>query len=162
MNTIFSMFNSTFIRAKKSRLYMFQLFGLIILLISILNPFSINRITLSIASLSLYHCNIFCQFFIPPSFINNCRIFLMNDFRIWDIIISVLRNLLLASMTILICSLHLFRVYFNSFGIISVAMENAKLKLALGITARTPIIVAKEAIETLPPVADKTIKTLSK
>ena len=155
------MFNSTFIRAKKSRLYMFQLFGLIISLISILNPFSINRIPLSIASLSLYHCNIFFQFVIPPSFINNCRIFLMDDFRIWDII-SVLRNFLLASMTILICSFHLFRVYFNSFGIISVAMENAKLKLALGITARTPIIVVKEAIETLPPVAGKTIKTLSK
>ena len=131
------------------------------MLISILNPFSIDRIPLSIALLSLYHCNIFFQFCIPFPFINNCGIFLMNDFRIWDII-SVLRNLLLASMTILLCLFHLFRVYFNSFGIISVAMENAKLKLALGITARTPIIVAKEAIETLPPVANETIKTLSK
>ena len=41
-------------------------------------------------------------------------------------------------------------------------IENARLKLALAITAGAPITVASDAIEMLPFVADKTIKDLSK
>ena len=42
---------------------------------------------------------------------------------------------------------------------IPVVIENAKLKLALAIPTGAPITVGNEAIEMLPLVADKTIKT---
>ena len=45
---------------------------------------------------------------------------------------------------------------------LSVDNENARLRLALAIPTGVPITVANDAIETLPLVADKTIKNLSK
>ena len=42
---------------------------------------------------------------------------------------------------------------------IPIVIENAKLKLALAIPTVAPIAVGNEAIEMLPLVADKTIKT---
>ena len=45
---------------------------------------------------------------------------------------------------------------------ILVETENARLKLALIIPTSSPIIVANDAIETLPVVPDKTINDLSK
>ena len=42
---------------------------------------------------------------------------------------------------------------------IPIVIENAKLKLALAIPTVAPIVVGNEAIEMLPLVADKTIKT---
>ena len=45
---------------------------------------------------------------------------------------------------------------------IPVEIENARLKLALTISAGTPIIVANDAIEMLRVLVDKTINYLSK
>ena len=53
-------------------------------------------------------------------------------------------------------------LFFNSFFIIPVVIENEKLKLALAIPTTTPVTVANYAIETPPLVIDKTIKDLLK
>ena len=74
----------------------------------------------------------------------------------------MLFNLLLASITILLCFIFLFRVVFNSFFMIPVVTENAKLKLAFAIPTGAPITLTNEALDTPPFVADKTIRTLSK
>ena len=74
----------------------------------------------------------------------------------------MLFNLLLASITILLCFFFLFLVVFNSFFMIPVEIENARLKLALTIPTGTPITVANDAVEMLPAVTDKTINDLSK
>ena len=52
--------------------------------------------------------------------------------------------------------------FLNCFFKIPVGIENIKLKLSLAILTRPPITVPNEAIEILPPVANKTIKDLSK
>ena len=73
----------------------------------------------------------------------------------------MLFNLLLASITILLCFFFLFLV-FISFFTFSVEIENARLKLAVTIPAGAPITVANYAIEMLPAVTDSTINDLSK
>ena len=78
-----------------------------------------------------------------------------------DIIVSMLFNLLLASITILVCFFFVFLVAFNSFFMIPIVIENAKLKFALAIPTDASIALAKEAIDTPPLVADKTIRALS-
>ena len=45
---------------------------------------------------------------------------------------------------------------------IPVVKENIKVKLALAIPTGAPIALAKEIVDIPPPVADKTIKVLSK
>ena len=55
-----------------------------------------------------------------------------------------------------------FLVASDNFFTSPVHNENAILKLALVIPIVIPITVAKYAIETPPPVTDKTIKDLSK
>ena len=74
----------------------------------------------------------------------------------------MLFNLLVAKITVSLCFFFLFRVAFNNFFTISVEAENARLKYALAIPTGAPITVAKDVIETLPLVADKAIKDLSK
>ena len=74
----------------------------------------------------------------------------------------MLFNLLLASITILLCVFFLFLVVFNSFFTIPVKIENVKLKLAFTIPAGAPVKVANDAIEMVPVVTDKKIKDLSK
>ena len=56
----------------------------------------------------------------------------------------MLFNLLLTSITILLCFFLLFIVVFNSFFMIPVEIENARLKLALTIHTGAPITVATE------------------
>ena len=56
----------------------------------------------------------------------------------------------------------LFLVVFNNFFTSPVDNENPRLRLAFAISKVVPIIVANDAIEMLPLVADKTIKDLSK
>ena len=58
--------------------------------------------------------------------------------------------------------LFLFLVAFNNFSTSPLHNENAVLRLALIIPIGAPITVAKDAIEMLPFVTDKTIKDLSK
>ena len=58
--------------------------------------------------------------------------------------------------------LFLFLVVFNNFFTSPVDNENVRLRLVLGIPTDVPITVVNDAIEMLPPVADKTIEILSK
>ena len=74
-----------------------------------------------------------------------------------DILLSLLFNLLLASITILLCFSFLFLVVFKSFFTNPVVIENARLQLALIISAGAPITVANDAIEMLPVATDKTM-----
>ena len=74
----------------------------------------------------------------------------------------MLFNLLLASITTLLGFLLLFLVVFNSFFIIPVETENARLKLALAIPTGATITVTKDAIKIVPIVTDKIINDLSK
>ena len=73
----------------------------------------------------------------------------------------MLFNLLLASITILLCFFFFFLVTFNSFFIIPVVKENIKVKLALVIPAGIPITLVKEIALIPPLVADKIVKVLS-
>ena len=82
----------------------------------------------------------------------------MTNFIIYnasDILLSMLFNLLLASITILLCFFFLFLIVFNSFFAVPVVIENARLTLALIIPTGVP--VANDAIEMLPVVTDKTM-----
>ena len=62
-----------------------------------------------------------------------------------DILLSMLLNLLLASITALLCFFFLFLVVFNSFFTIPVEIENATLKLALTIPTGAPVTVTNDA-----------------
>ena len=73
------------------------------------------------------------------------------------ILLSMLFNLLLASIAILLCFFFLFLVAFNNFFTNSVVTENARLQLALIIPTGAPITVANDAIEILLIVTNKTM-----
>ena len=70
--------------------------------------------------------------------------------------------LLPANITILFCFFFLVIVVFNSYFIIPVKIENARLKLTLTIPTGAPITVANDVIEMLPVVTDETINDLLK
>ena len=72
----------------------------------------------------------------------------------------MLFNLLLASITILLCFLFLFLVVFNSFFTMPVVIEHARLKNALAICTGSPMTVANDETEMLPVVTGKTIDDL--
>ena len=55
-------------------------------------------------------------------------------------------NLLLASITTLLCFFFLFHIVFNNFFTIPVVIENAKLKLALAILAGAPMMQMMQLI----------------
>ena len=74
-----------------------------------------------------------------------------------DILLSMLFNLLLASITILLCFFFLFLVVFKNFFTNPVVIENARLQLALIIPTGAPITVANDAVEMLPLATDKTM-----
>ena len=74
----------------------------------------------------------------------------------------MLFNLLLASITILLCFFFLFLVVFNRFFTNPVVTKNARLQLALIIPTGVSITFAIDAIEILPVATDKTINDLSK
>ena len=73
------------------------------------------------------------------------------------ILLSMLFNLLLASIAILLCFFFLFLVAFNNFFTNPVVIENARLQLALIIPTGAPITVANDAIEILLIVTNKTM-----
>ena len=62
----------------------------------------------------------------------------------------MLFNLLQANIIVLLCFFFLFLVVFNSFFMIPIKIENARLKLALTIPIGVAITVANDAIEMLP------------
>ena len=74
----------------------------------------------------------------------------------------MLFNLLLASITTLLCSFFLFLLVFKNFFTKPVVIENARLQLALIIPKRAPIAVANDSIEMLSVTSNKTINDLSK
>ena len=78
------------------------------------------------------------------------------------ILLYMLFNLLLARITILLCLFFLFLVVFNSFFIIPIEIQNARLKLELTIPTGALITVANNAIEMLPVVTDIRINDLPK
>ena len=71
-------------------------------------------------------------------------------------------NLLLASITILLCFFFLFLVVFKNLFTNPDVFENIKLKLTPVIPAGTPIILANDAVEILPDNINKTFNDLSK
>ena len=73
----------------------------------------------------------------------------------------MLFNLLLASITILLCFFFLFLVFRKCFTNPDVT-ENVKLQLAPISPTGAPIRVANDAIEILPDNIDKTFNDLSK
>ena len=73
-----------------------------------------------------------------------------------DILLSMLFNLLPATITILLYFFFLFRVVFNNLLTIPVETENVRLRLAFVIDTGAPIRVANDAIKMLPLVAGKT------
>ena len=62
----------------------------------------------------------------------------------------MLFNLLQANIIVLLCFFFLFLAVFNSFFMIPIKIENARLKLALTIPIGAAITVANDAIEMLP------------
>ena len=73
----------------------------------------------------------------------------------------MLFNLLLASITILLCFFY-FLLFFKSFFTNPVVIENERLQLALIIHTGAPITVSNDAIEMLLVATNKTINDLSK
>ena len=73
----------------------------------------------------------------------------------------MLLSLLLANIRILSYFFFLFLVIFSNVLTIPVVREKIKIKLALAIATGAPAILVNEIIDTPPPVALKTIKTLS-
>ena len=74
----------------------------------------------------------------------------------------MLFNLLLSTITILLCFFFLFLIVFNSFFTNLVLIENVRQQLAPIISTGAPITVANDTIEMLPVATDKTINDLSK
>ena len=77
----------------------------------------------------------------------------------WGINVSMILNLLLASIRILSYFFFLFLVIFNNFLTIPVVRERIKVKLALAILTGAPTILVNERIDTPLLVALKTIKS---
>ena len=73
----------------------------------------------------------------------------------------MLSNLFLASIRILLFFSFLF-LLLNSFFMIPIEIENARLSLALIIPIGAPMTAANDAIEMLPIFTDKTVTDLSK
>ena len=76
----------------------------------------------------------------------------------------MLFDLLLASITTLLCFAFLFLVVFNSFFMIPTEIENARLKLPLIIPIGAPVTVANDTIEMLQltTLQTKRLKTYQK
>ena len=74
----------------------------------------------------------------------------------------MLFNLLLASITILLCFLFLFLIVFKNIFTKPDVIENVRPQLNPIIRAGAPITVANDAIEILPDIMDKTFNDLSK
>ena len=74
----------------------------------------------------------------------------------------MLFNLLLASITILLCFFFLFLIVFKNLLTNPDVIEHVKSQLAPIIPAGAPIAVANDALEMLPDNIDKTFNDLSK
>ena len=79
-----------------------------------------------------------------------------------DVLLSMLFNLRLASITILLCFFFLFVIVYKKVFTNPGVIENARLQFALMIPTNAPIAVPNDTIEILPVATDKTINDLSK
>lgn len=128
-------------------LYVFPLFCLMVLLIPILLPSSINlSFSASLLWLLIILISFFCFQYFSYSKLNvvYSSLLISESINDLDIIVSILFHLLLDSITILLCFPFLFGVVSNSFFIIPVVMENAKLKLKFAIRISVTITVEKK------------------
>ena len=128
-------------------LYVFPLFCLMVLLIPILLPSSINlSFSASLLWLLIILISFFCFQYFSYSKLNvvYSSLLISESINDLDIIVSILFHLLLDSITILFCFPFLFGVVSNSFFIIPVVMENAKLKLKFAIPISATITVEKK------------------
>ena len=107
-----------------------------------------------ITSLTIHNSNAFFQFSIFYKFVESSWIISLFV-NASDILLSMLFNLLLASITILLCFFYLFLAVFNSFFAMSLVIENTRLQLALIIPTGASITVANDAIKMLLVVTDK-------
>ena len=78
------------------------------------------------------------------------------------ILLSLLFNLLLASITILLCFFFLFLIVFKNVFTNPDVTENVRPQPVPIILAGAPITVANDAIQMLPDNIDKTFNDLSK
>ena len=88
----------------------------------------------------------------------------MTDFitiNALDILLSIVFNLLLASIIILLCFFFSFFIVFKNLFTNPDVIENVKPQLAPIIPAGAPIALANDAIEMLPDNIDKTFNDLS-
>ena len=74
----------------------------------------------------------------------------------------MLFNLILASITILLCFFYLILIVFKNIFTNPDVIENGRPQLVPIITAGAPITVANDVIEMLPANIDKTVGDLSK
>ena len=119
----------------------------------------------SITSMTIHHSNAFFQFLIFFFFINNClKVFMTNSLFInaLDILLPMPFNLLLASITILLCFFFLFLIVFKNFFTNPNVTQNVRPQLAPIIPAGAPITLANDAREIRPDNIDKTFNYLSK
>ena len=79
----------------------------------------------------------------------------------YDINVSMLLSLLLASIRILSCFIFFFLAIFNNFLVIPVVREKIKVKLALAILTGAPTILVSIQIDTPPVASLKAIEILS-
>ena len=115
-----------------------------------------NQVIFSgIISLTIHNSNAFFQFSIFCKVVKSSWIISLF-INASDILLSMLFNLLLASITaILLCFFYLFLAVFNSFFAMSLVIENTRLQLALIIPAGASITVANDAIKMLLVVTYK-------
>ena len=146
-------------------LYVFPLFCLMVLLIPILLPSSINlSFSAALLWLLIILISFFCFQYFSYSKLNvvYSSLLISESINDLDIIVSILFHLLLDSITILFCFPFLFGVVSNSFFIIPVVMEKAKLKLKLAIPISATITVEKKQQILHHLLQIKKIKALSK
>ena len=117
----------------------------------------------NITSLAIHHSNAFFQLSVFLFFIKNSHKIFMTNFIIYQCFkyftfyLSVLFNLLLASITIFLCFFFLFLIVFKNHFTDTVVIENARLQLTLIIPTGAPIAAANDATEMLPVATDKTV-----
>ena len=115
--------------------------------------------------MTIHHFNAFFQlsiFFSSLIIVSKSSRLISLSINALDILLSMLFNLLVASITIFLCFFFLFFVVFKNFFINPDVIENVRPQLAPIIPAGALITVANDTIEMLPDNIDKTFNDLSK
>ena len=86
---------------------------------------------------------------------------LFLSINVWDTKVSMLFSLLLANIEILSGFFFLFLLILSNFVIIPVVRGKIRVKLAPAFSTSAVTTLTEEIIQTPPPVAMETVKTLS-